>query len=201
VTRLGVLGGTFDPVHIGHLLLAEASREGADLDRVVFVPAGFQWRKAGREITPGGQRCEMVRLAIEDNSAFSLSTLEIEREGPSYSEVTLAALAAENPGAELFFILGADALADLPNWHAPQRILDLATLVVASRPGEDGSAAPLAALGDLQPRIVWINMPAMAVSATAIRDRVRAGRSIRYLVPDSVREYIDENGLYRIRSA
>ncbi|MEX0684096.1 MAG: nicotinate-nucleotide adenylyltransferase [Dehalococcoidia bacterium] len=195
--RLGVLGGTFDPVHLGHLVLAETARAELALDRVVFVPTGYSWRKAGREMLPAEQRCEMVRLAIAGDPHFELSTLEVDREGPSYSEVTLEALAEENPGAQLFFILGRDALADLPNWHAPERIVELATLAVATRVKEGATAAPEAALGDLRAHIVWLEMPAIAISATGIRERVRAGRSIRYLVPDAVAEYIAAHGLYR----
>jgi nicotinate-nucleotide adenylyltransferase len=194
--RLGVLGGSFDPVHLGHLVLAECAREQLSLDRVLFVPTGYQWRKADREMTPAPQRCEMVRLAIADNPCFELSTVEVEREGPSYTDVTLEALLAEHPVAELFFILGQDALADLPHWHAPQRVVELATLAVARRPDPDGLAAPEAALGDLPARIAWVDMPAMEISATDIRARAGSGRSLRYLVPETVREFITANSLY-----
>jgi nicotinate-nucleotide adenylyltransferase len=191
--RIGVLGGSFDPVHSGHLILAETAREQASLDRVIFVPTGYQWRKADREMAPGNQRCEMVRLAIAGNADFEVSTLEVEREGPSYTEVTLELLAAANPAAELVFILGQDALADLPNWHAPERVVELASLAVATRAGE-GPPRPSQAFPAA--RLTWLEMPLIEVSASDIRERVQNGRSIRYLVPDAVRDYIASNGLY-----
>jgi nicotinate-nucleotide adenylyltransferase len=194
--RLGVLGGSFDPPHLGHLILAETARQQAGLDRVLFVPAGYQWRKAEREMTAAAQRLEMVRLAIADNPQFAVATLELEREGPSYTAVTLEALAAENPGADLFFILGRDALADLPNWHAPERVVALATLAVAGRPDGGASAASEALPAGLGARLVWLDMPAIEISATDIRRRVESGRSIRYLVPEGVSKYITDNRLY-----
>ena len=195
--RLGVLGGSFDPIHAGHLGLAETAHEQARLERVIFVPAGHQWRKADQRMAPAGERCEMVRLAIAGHPHFDLATLEIEREGPSYSDVTLEALKEERPDAELVFILGQDALADLPNWHAPERVLELATLAVAGRAGDSGSAASEALPGGLRGRVIWLDMPPVDVSATDIRERVRAGRSIEGLVPDAVREYIAAESLYR----
>ncbi|MCH7485159.1 MAG: nicotinate (nicotinamide) nucleotide adenylyltransferase, partial [Chloroflexi bacterium] len=188
--RVGVLGGSFDPVHVGHLGLAETAYEQADLDRVIFVPAGNQWRKAGQRMAPAGERCEMVRLAIAGRPHFELATLEVEREGPSYSDVTLEALREERPGAEIVFILGRDALADLPNWHAPERVLELATLAVAGRAGGGGTTASEALPGGLRGRVIWLDMPPVNVSATDIRERVRAGRSIEGLVPEAVGEYI-----------
>lgn len=194
--KLGVLGGSFDPIHLGHLILAETAREQLGLDRVAFVPTGYSWRKAEREMTPATQRCEMVKLAIVDAPEFELSTLEVDHEGPSYTAVTLEALADENPGAELFFILGRDALVDLPNWHAPERLVELATLAVATRAGESGAASSEAALGDLRARIAWLDMPLIEISATDIRQRVRDGRSIRYRVPAAVEAHIVGRGLY-----
>ncbi|MCH7809012.1 MAG: nicotinate (nicotinamide) nucleotide adenylyltransferase [Chloroflexi bacterium] len=195
--RVGVLGGSFDPVHAGHLRLAETAYGQAGLERVIFVPAGYQWRKAGLQMAPAGERCEMVRLAIAGHPRFELATLEVEREGPSYSDVTLDALKEERPGAELVFILGQDALADLPNWHAPERVLELATLAVAGR-AEDGEPTASEALpGGLAGRIIWLDMPPVDVSATEIRERVQAGRSLEGLVPEAVREYIAAEKLYR----
>ena len=184
--RLGVLGGTFDPIHIGHLVLGEAAREQLSLDRVLFVPTGVQWRKSGREIAPAEHRVAMVRLAIEGNPGFELSVLEVERAGPSYTADTLEALADEYKGSELFLILGRDAYGDLPNWIRPGRILELSTVAVAARDGEAKLESP--ALGLL--------MPEIGISATEIRERVAAGRSIRYLVPEAVEGYIREHGLY-----
>lgn len=198
--RLGVLGGTFDPVHLGHLILAEEARGELGLERVLFVPAGQPWRKADRQITPAVQRVEMVRVAIADNDGFELSLLEVEREGPSYTVDTLEALRARHQGSELFFLMGLDALADLPNWRDPQGIIARAWLAVARRPGLEESAA-LAAVEERVPglsrRVIWLAMPRIGISASGIRERVRRGKSIRYLVPAAVEAFIRERGLYR----
>lgn len=189
----GVLGGTFDPIHIGHLLLGEAAREELLLDKVIFIPAGNQWRKeqVDRDIAPAEHRLGMVRLAIAGNPAFEASAIEIEREGPSYSVDTLAALRGEMPDARLWFIVGADALADMPNWYESERIFELASVCVAGRPGEDERTTAF------RDRVTWLEMPEIEISSTAIRERVKSGRSVRYMVPDGVRDYISEHGLYR----
>ncbi len=198
--QIGVLGGTFDPIHFGHLRLAEAAREQLGLDRVLFVPAPRPWRKSGRVITPIEHRLAMVRLAIAGNAAFAVSTVELQQTGPTYTAQTLAALHAEpGAGAILHFILGADALRDLPNWWQPERILALARLAVAGR----GRAAPrdVAALERRLPGLAaaceQIEMPALAISSTDLRRRAAAGRSLRYLVPDAVAAYIADHGLYQ----
>jgi nicotinate-nucleotide adenylyltransferase len=198
--RLGVLGGTFDPVHLAHLILGEVAREELALDRVIFVPAGQPWRKTGREIAAGSDRLQMLRLATAGNPAFEVSSLEIDRPGPSYTEVTLEALQDENSGAELFFILGRDALKDFPNWHDPQRITELATLAVAQRDDVALAGETEADLPGVHARLCRLQMPRVDVNATAIRDNVREGRSIRYLVPEAVAVYIEEHGLYRAPS-
>jgi nicotinate-nucleotide adenylyltransferase len=192
-----MLGGTFDPVHIGHLILGETARGEIGLNRVIFVPTGHSWRKPGREITPSADRLAMLRLAIEGNPHFEVSMLEVEREGPSYSEVTLAALREANPGAEMFFILGRDALADLPDWHDPSAVVSLATLAVAARGDDMSSVSEVPALARLNARVVSLLMPVIGVSATDIRRRVHDGRSIRYQVPYAVAEYIQARRLYR----
>ncbi len=195
--RTGVLGGTFDPVHIGHLVLAEHAREQLELDTVLFMPAGHPWRKTGRDVTTAGHRVAMVRLAVQGNPWFDVSALEADRAGPSYTADTLEELHRQTPGADLFLILGEDALADLPNWRWPERILETATIAVAARvtePPAGGDAA--AALPGGKARIVHIQMPLIEISATDIRQRVAQGRSIRYLVPRPVEEYIREHGLY-----
>lgn len=194
--RIGVLGGTFDPVHAGHLILGEAAREQLQLDRVMFVPTGYSWRKPDREITPSEHRVAMARLATEDNDAFEVSTVEVDRAGPSYTHVTLEEIGKLHPGAELYFILGYDALADLPNWKAPARIVELATLAIAERVGREGTVPLSGALPGFEARLVAIRMPLLGISASDIRRRVAAGRSIRYLTPDPVRDYIAEHGLY-----
>jgi nicotinate-nucleotide adenylyltransferase len=185
--KIGVLGGTFDPVHTGHLVLAETAREQLALDRVLFVPAGQPWRKAGRQIAPAADRVAMIRLAIEGNPAFEVSTVEMDRRGPSYTADTLRHLQSGLPEARLFFLLGGDALLDLPNWREPDVIRKLATLVVAVRERE----APPA-----EPGVIALAMPRIEISATAIRERVRSGLSIRYLAPEGVERYIREHGLY-----
>lgn len=194
--RLGVLGGTFDPPHIGHLILGECAREQLELDRVLFIPAGVQWRKAGRAISDAVHRVEMVRLAVQDNPAFELSTIEVERPGPSYTADTLEELAATYPGGEFYLVLGQDALDDLANWRRPQRILELAWIAVASREVEDPLAREGRPLTGLSARLLRIDMPLIGVSATGIRERARSGRSIRYLVPAAVEAYIREHRLY-----
>lgn len=194
--KLGILGGTFDPVHLGHLVLAETARDQLELETVIFVPTGQSWRKAGREISDSRHRLEMVRLAIADNLAFEASRIEIDRPGPSYSDETLEAVVAAHPGAELYFILGADALADLPNWRAPARIVELATLAVAGRPADGDVGKSEGAVKGLQARLVAVAMPEIGISASMIRQRARKGASLRYLVPPSVDDYIKSNHLY-----
>lgn len=194
--RVGVLGGTFDPVHIGHLLLGEMAREQLSLERVLFIPTGQSWRKPQREITGGEHRLAMLRLATQDNPGFGVSSLEVDREGPSYTAVTLEALTERHPNDELFFILGRDALADLPNWHNPARIVELATLAVAERPNAEAPSVTETRLATLDARLASITMPAIGVTSTEIRERIAEGRSVRYQVPDSVSAYIRAHGLY-----
>lgn len=197
--RLGVLGGTFDPVHLGHLILAEEAREQVGLSEVLFVPAGDPWRKADRAVTPAAHRVAMLRRALEGNPQFCLSLMEVERPGPTYTVDTLRALAEERRGWEIFFLMGLDALLDLPNWRDPQGIVSAARLVVAGRPGV--GRADLVEMErripGLAARISWLEMPKVDISASDIRSRVRRGRSIRYLVPPGVAEYIEAHGLYR----
>jgi nicotinate-nucleotide adenylyltransferase len=202
IGRVGVLGGTFDPIHVGHLILAEAARRLLDLERVVFVPAGNPWRKRSRPITLADHRLAMVSLAIADNPAFALSATEVEREGPSYTADTLAALHEEWPDAEgLYFIMGVDALKDLPNWKDPQRIIRSAYLAVATRPGwEQVNLAELERLiPGLLARLRPVDMPMIQISSSELRDLVARTQSIRYLVPSPVQEYIQRNSLYKLR--
>jgi nicotinate-nucleotide adenylyltransferase len=195
--RLGVLGGTFDPVHVGHLVLAEEAREQLGLERVLFVPAGQPWRKAGRRISKAEDRLAMLRLAAEDNPAFEVSDLEVSRLGPSYTGETLASIRAEHEGAEIFFIMGEDALADLPNWRDPDRIVELAVLAVARRPSDSPEDRDLELMAIAPGREVWLSMPRIDISASEIRERVQKGLSVRYRVPDAVEAYIREHKLYR----
>ncbi len=196
--RLGILGGTFDPVHRGHLALGGAARDEVGLERVLFVPAGQPWRKADRQITSAEHRLAMLEQALEGEESFEVGTLELERGGPSYAADTLEALRRERPSDELFFILGEDALLDLPNWGRPGRILELAALLVARRAGVARKAVEEEArrLPGLLDRAVWLKMPPVDVSGTEIRDKVRRGLSIASLVPQVVEAYIREYGLY-----
>ena len=195
--RRGVLGGTFDPVHLGHLVLAERAREQLELDEVLWLPAGDPWRKANLQVTAAEHRVEMVRRAIEGRGEFELSTLEIEREGPTYSIETLAALKERYPGDELFFLLGQDALEDVPNWRDPERLIGLATLAVAARGEERRSPAALDRLvPGLSGRVTWIEMPHLEISGTELRRRAAAGQSLRYVTPDAVAVYIHDQRLY-----
>lgn len=197
--RLGVMGGTFDPIHQGHLILAEQARDQLGLNQVLFVPAGQPWRKAGRKIAPVEQRVAMTRAAIAGDPHFALSLVEAERTGPSYTVETLAALLQEyGPQAQLWFITGQDALADLPHWRNPAGIVRLARLAVAARPGWD-LAVPRALLDmvpDVAAAIDRINMPQVDISSTDIRRRIAANHSIRYLVPEAVAKHIEQEGLY-----
>jgi len=198
--RIGVLGGTFDPIHLAHLRLAEDAAEQLGLLRVLFVPAPNPWRKAGRAISAVEHRLAMVRLAIADNDRFDLSTIELEQDGPTYTARTLESLHATLPGeSELYFIMGADALADLPHWHAPDEIVRLARLAVTRRPRHrvpdvDALAQRVSGLHDA---LSEVRMAPLSISSTELRRLAAAGRSLRYLVPDSVAAYIKEHGLYR----
>ncbi|HEX5140162.1 MAG TPA: nicotinate-nucleotide adenylyltransferase [Dehalococcoidia bacterium] len=191
--RIGVLGGTFDPIHIGHLILAEQAREQVALDRVLFIPAGDPWRKAGRDIAPAQHRLAMTKLAIEGVDEFAVDDCEVRREGPTYTVDTLRELRARiDEDDELFFILGEDALADLPHWHNPSQIADYACIVVAPREGADApESLPFDPVS-----IVRIEMPYIALTASDLRQRVRLGRSLRFMVPVAVERYIEEQGLY-----
>jgi len=197
---IGVLGGTFDPVHWGHLAIGEAAREALGLSRVLFVPAGRPPHKAGRAVSRAEDRVAMLEAAVADNPAFAVSRVEIDRRGPSYTVDTLATLTAQNrPATPLWFILSVEALAGLPTWHEPDRILELACLAVVPRAGrasidETWFRAQFPARAD---RARWIDGPAIDVSASEIRERAAAGRSIRYLVPRAVDAYITHHGLYR----
>jgi nicotinate-nucleotide adenylyltransferase len=173
--------------------LGEQAREQQELERVLFVPAGQPWRKAGRQIGPAEDRLAMLRLATEGNPTFEVSAVELDRAGPSYTADTLASLKERYAGVELFFIMGQDALSDLPNWRDPARIAQLATLAVAAREGDDALELP----PTIGASVERVEMATIAISGSDIRERVAAGRSIRYLVPLAVEAYIREHGLYR----
>jgi nicotinate-nucleotide adenylyltransferase len=196
---IGVLGGTFDPIHHGHLAIAEEARESLGIERVLFVPAAASPFKTDLASTDPVHRLAMVEAAIEGNPAFSCSRLELDRPGPSYTVDTLAALGGSERGPEaLSLILSSEALAGLPRWREPGRILDLARLAVVPRAGHD----PLGPdwVGDefagREDRFVFLSGPLLPISGSVVRRRAAAGRSVRYLVPDAVARYIKMNGLY-----
>ncbi len=194
--RLGLYGGTFDPIHLGHLILAEACREACGLDRVWFVVAGAPPHKPGGR-TDVGHRLEMARLAVAGNPAFEVSEIETRRPGPHYSVETLEAVARERPEDELFFLIGADSLVDLPHWREPGKILRLATLVVANRPGFE--PPPFDVPPDARP-IRRVTIPPIGIASHEVRRALLEGRSVRYQVPRAVEAYIDAHGLYRAGS-
>ena len=200
--RLGIFGGTFDPVHYGHLLLAECCREQCRLDRVWFLPTATPPHKLSAEITPADHRAEMLSLAIAGNAAFEVCRYELDRGGVNYTADTLAHLRQEDPDRELFFLMGGDSLADLPTWREPARICELATLVVVQRPGMtelnfDSLSGALSADQIDAIRRHLVEMPRIDLSAREMRALVAAGKSIRYRTPRSVEKYIETHGLYR----
>ena len=197
--KVGVFGGTFDPIHIGHLIAAEEARTQLDLDEVLFIPAGEPWLKTGRAITPGHHRLAMVELAVESNPYFKVLGLEIKRPGPTYTVDTLEELRlCIGTQAEFYLPLGLDSLRELGRWNRPERLLELCTVVGVSRPGsEDFSVATLnSAVPGASAKIRLLEGPHIGVVGSDLRRRVAEGRSIRYRVPDAVAEYIREHRLY-----
>ncbi len=199
--RLGLFGGSFDPIHYGHLLLAECCREQCRLDAVWFLPAAVPPHKQDRELTPAVQRIEMLELAIAGNPAFSACRYETDRGGVNYTVDTLAYFREEDPSRELFFLVGADMLLDLPHWRNAPRVCELAVPVVVRRPGCLIDFECLRGIASPE-RIELIHrhqveMPEIGVSGTDIRRRVQSGQSIRYRVPRAVEMYIETHGLYR----
>lgn len=196
--RLGLFGGTFDPVHLGHLILAEACLEACPLDCVWFVVAGEPPHKRNGVRTPVNDRIEMARIAIAGNPRFAVSEIEAKRPGPHYSVDTLRQVAAERPDDELFFLIGADSLRDLPSWREPAQVAALATIVVVNRPGID--LASMAAPPDLGPGtrpIRYVDVPPIGIASTDLRRRAAEGRSLRYQVPRGVEAFIAAQKLYR----
>ena len=195
--RIGVFGGTFDPIHFGHLAIAEEARDRLDLEEVCFVPAGDPWMKAEQELSLAYDRLNMVRMAVEDNPFFRVSTVELEASGPSYTIDTLKAIREEyGPEVTLFFIMGTDAFVRFEEWKDPKGILALATLAVVDRPGAttwtDEVGEKLAGMG----RVERVRGVHLEISASEIRRRVAAAESIRYLAPAPVERYIYARGLY-----
>ena len=194
--RIGILGGSFDPIHYGHLAIAEEARVALQLDQVLFVPAARQPFKAGAHAATPEMRLEMARLACASNQAFDISTVELDRHGPAYTVTTLETL-RDTIGGELFFILGADALADLPRWRAAERIVELARIVAVARPGVQPNLPQIVGgLPALRARLTLLEGPLLAISSTSLRQRVADGQPIRYQTPDAVVAYIAAHGLY-----
>ena len=199
--RIGLFGGTFDPIHYGHLILAECCREQCRLDRVLFLPAAVPPHKQDRPLTPGAERCALVEAAIDGHPAFAVSRYEVELGGVNYSVNTLRHFRREFPHDRLFFIMGADMLLDLPNWREAASICELATPVVARRAGSPplnfdalGPVATSAQIEDVRKH--QVEMPEIGISSTLVRQCVAAGKSIRYLVPPKVEAMVREDRLY-----
>lgn len=193
------MGGTFDPIHLGHLIAAEEARGQLQLDKVLFIPTGRPWLKAGTGVSPPADRRELVERAIAGNGAFELSTIELERPGPSYTVDTINQLLGKvAKGTQLYFLMGCDSLAQLPRWKDPAGIVAGCSLAVFPR--QECAMPDIAALEKqvhgLRKKVVTVRMPVIAISSTDIRRRVSRGLSIRYLVPESVEGYIRERGLY-----
>ncbi|MGH8949044.1 MAG: nicotinate-nucleotide adenylyltransferase [Acidimicrobiia bacterium] len=186
--RTGILGGTFDPIHIAHLHAGETAMFAADLDRVLFMPAGKPWQKGDRELTPAIQRLEMTRLAIGGIDRFEIDDREIDRVGPTYTIDSLLSFPAEE---ELFLILGADAALGLPTWHRWEAIIERVRVLVVPRPGTD-----LAAVAATVPTATILDMSALDVSSTSIRHLAASGRPFRFLVPPEVHRFIEDTGIY-----
>ena len=199
MSRIGVLGGTFDPVHLGHLILAETARDTLRLDIVYFVPAADPPHKHGQVIAPAADRLAMLEMALADNPNFRISLIDLERPGPHYTADMVELMHGQmKSGDELWFLMGLDSVIDFPNWHEPERIRSVARLAAATRPGYEIDWKPLeAALPGISHEVTLLPMPGVSIASNNLRRRVQHGGSIRYLVPECVRQYILEHGLYR----
>jgi len=185
--RVGILGGTFDPIHVGHLIAASAVHEELNLDTVVFMPAGEPWQKRDNKISSAQQRLEMVSIAIKDDERFQASDIEITRSGPTYAIDSVRQWKQENPQDELFWIVGSDALAGISTWHEWEAFVREVSVVAVNRIGHN----------DVVPfEYLSVNMPEVRISATQLRDRFTRGLDTRYLVPQAVSDYISKQGLY-----
>ena len=197
--KLGLYGGTFDPVHFGHLLLAERCREALELDEVRFIPAGDPPHKDRADLTPGAARAEMLEFATAGEPRLTVDRRELKRTGPSYTFETLGELHREHPGAELYFLMGADSLADLPKWREPERIAELATIVAVNRgdhPLPDRASLDLTLGAAIASRVVFVTMPGIDLSSTELRRRAATGSSLRFTMPAAVEAYIRDKKLY-----
>lgn len=188
--RLGVMGGTFDPIHYGHLVAASQAASAFKLDKVLFVPTGEPWQK--QTITDAEHRLAMTKLAIDGNSLFEISTVDVRRAGPTFTIDTLRDIHESNPEADVFFITGADSIAQIDSWKDSSQIWPLAHFVGVTRPGHS-LEVPKSAAGEVS----LLEIPALAISSTDIRARVESGKPIDYLLPNSVIDYIHANHIYQ----
>ncbi len=186
--RVGILGGTFNPLHIGHLAIAEVAQEQMDLDKVIFVPSYLPPHKRIANLAPADERLEMVRLAIKENPKFDISNYEVEKGGKSYTIETVRYFQDKFPDAKLFFIVGGDSAADLHTWKNIDKILEIVTFIVVNRPGHDECVANIAHHS--------VVLPGIDISSSYVRRRLTQGKSIKYLVPDEVFRYIEQHKLY-----
>jgi nicotinate-nucleotide adenylyltransferase len=195
--RLGVMGGTFDPIHYGHLVTAEEALHQFDLDEVLFVPTGQPWMKQHEKVSPPEDRYLMTVIATASNPRFRVSRMDVDRDGPTYAVDTLRGLKSDlSDDVALFFITGADAILEIFQWKQPQELFDLAHFIAATRPGFDIASFESHAETH-HPGISVMNIPALAISSTDVRARVHEGRPIRYLVPEGVNSYVQKAALYR----
>ncbi|TNM41165.1 nicotinate-nucleotide adenylyltransferase [Nocardioides albidus] len=188
------MGGTFDPIHHGHLVAASEVQGWFDLDEVIFVPTGQPWQKSGRQVASAEHRYLMTVVATAANPRFTVSRVDIDRDGPTYTTDTLRDLRAQRPDADLYFITGADALTDIFSWRDADELFELAHFVGCTRPGSEMDPATLARIP--HDRVTMVEIPALAISSTDCRERQRAGQPVWYLVPDGVVQYITKHGLY-----
>jgi nicotinate-nucleotide adenylyltransferase len=193
--RIGIMGGTFDPIHHGHLVAASEVQSWFDLDEVIFVPTGEPWQKAHRDVSPAEHRYLMTVIATAANPRFEVSRVDIDRSGPTYTIDTLRELAALHPDADLYFITGADAMAALLTWQDHEELFKLAHFVGCTRPGHELTDVSLEGLP--RDRITLVEIPALTISSTDCRHRVESGEPVWYLVPDGVVQYIGKHELYR----
>jgi nicotinate-nucleotide adenylyltransferase len=191
-SRVGIMGGTFDPIHHGHLVAASEVASLFGLEEVVFVPTGEPWQKSEREVSPGEHRYLMAVIATASNPRFWVSRVDLDRAGPTYTIDTIQDIAAVRPGADLYFITGADALAQILSWKDAEDALKHATFIGVTRPGYELSDAHLPT-----DSATLLDVPAMAISSSDVRERVRVQRPVWYLVPDGVVQYINKHNLYR----
>lgn len=197
--RLGILGGTFDPIHIGHLILAEEAWYQLGLEKVLLVPAGDPPHKRGRRMSPVEDRVAMIELAITDNPHLELSRIDVDRPGPHYTvDMVRLHLELYGPGTDLYFLMGLDSLADLPNWHKPNELVELCNLVALSRPDSGFDWDTLEEkLPGVRWRVIFLPMPELQISSHMLQQRVRQGRPLRYQVLPAVEKYIHDHCLYR----